>query len=148
MRITIPLVLLSVLTTSASAQVTDVMVSSRFGTAERLVASCRKVANLDIGNMAAPSKEHYEIGLCSGFIIGVVDAETYSAEVFRALGQRDLSPQSFRLLTAQTECLPSTVTVTQLAKVIVKYGDEHPNELHTAAVDFLHGALMSAFPCK
>lgn len=143
-------VLLALLTASValSAQNTEVMVSSRFGTAERLVASCRKVANLDVDNMAAPSKEHYEIGLCSGFIIGVVDAETYRAEVFRSLGQKDLNPQSFRLLTAQTECIPSTATVTQLAKVIVKYGDDHPNELHAAAIDFLHGALMSAFPCK
>lgn len=148
MQITILFVVLVALTSSASAQATEVLVSSRFGTAERLVDSCRKVANLDVSNMAAPSKEQYEIGLCSGFVMGVVDAETYRIEVFRSLGQKDLNPQAFRILTAQTECIPSSATVIQLAKVIVKYGDDHPNELHTAAIDFLHGALMSAFPCK
>jgi Ssp1 endopeptidase immunity protein Rap1a len=139
MRITKLLVLLSGLAVSANAQVAEVMISSRFGTAERLVAACKKVENLDAGRMTAPDKEHYDIGLCSGFVIGVIDAETYRAEVFRSVGQKDAHP---------AECVPSTATVTQLAKVIVKYGDDHPNELHTAAVDFVHGALMSSFPCK
>lgn len=89
--------------------------------------------------MVTPDKERYDIGLCSGFIIGVIDAETYRAEVFRSFGQKDAH---------EAECVPSTVTVTQLAKVIVRYGDTHPNELHTAAVDFVHSALMSGFPCK
>jgi len=130
---------LTVSAASANAQVSEANVSSRLGTAERLVAACKKVENLDANNMAAPSKEHYDIGLCSGFIMGVIDAETYRAEVFRSFGQKDVHP---------AECIPNAATVTQLAKVIVKYGEDHPNELHTAAIDFVHGALMSNFPCK
>ncbi len=139
MRIATPLILLMTLAASASVQGPEFKVSSRFGTAEQLVAACRKVENLEPGNMVAPSKEHYGVGLCSGYIIGVIDAESYRAEVFRSFGQKE---------ARSPECVPETVTVTQLAKVIVKYGNDHPNELHTAAVDFVHGAFMSAFPCK
>ena len=89
--------------------------------------------------MSAPSKERYEIGLCSGFIMGVIDAETYRAEVFRSFGQKDAQ---------SSECVPNSVTTTQVAKVIVKYGSDHPEDLNDAAIDFLHGALMSSFPCK
>ena len=139
MNMTFPLILLICLAGFARPQAGSVTVTSRFGTAERLVDSCKKVENLEVDHMAAPSKEHYDVGLCSGFIIGVVDAETYRAEVAQSFGQKDAHP---------AECVPSNATVTQLAKVIVKYGNEHPNELHTAAIDFVHGALMSGFPCK
>src|SRR4029077_4717706 len=112
MRIATLFVLLITMAAPASAQGTEFKVSSRFGTAERLVASCKKVENLEAENMTAPSKEHYDIGLCSGFVLGVIDAETYRAEVFRSFGQKDAHP---------AECVPDTATVTQLAKVIVKY---------------------------
>jgi hypothetical protein len=43
--------------------------------------------------------------------------------------------------------VPDSVTSTQLAKVIVKYGNDHPQELHLPGVIVVTNALLAAFPC-
>jgi hypothetical protein len=45
-------------------------------------------------------------------------------------------------------CLPSGVSTTQLIRVIVAYGHNHPEELHVSTGLFVLNALVTAFPCK
>lgn len=45
-------------------------------------------------------------------------------------------------------CQPQEVTRQQIAKVIVKYGDDHPNLLWTGGALFTALALKDAYPCQ
>ena len=45
-------------------------------------------------------------------------------------------------------CLPHGTDTTQLIRVLVNYGHQHPETLHEAAILFALNSLVSAFPCK
>src|SRR5207247_1642598 len=102
----------------------------------KLVDSCKKVESAKPsasgpGQIDVPAEDAPYAFSCLSFISGVLDAEAYYAHAFHA---------------KIPECIPSTATDTQLARVIVKYGNDHPEKLHLAAVDMLSAALVSAFP--
>lgn len=44
-------------------------------------------------------------------------------------------------------CTPPEVTNAQIAKVVVKYGADHPNQLWTGAALFTALALKDGYPC-
>ena len=44
--------------------------------------------------------------------------------------------------------LPDGVTMGQLERVIVKFLEEHPAELHNTSTWLIQEALSDAFPCK
>ncbi len=44
-------------------------------------------------------------------------------------------------------CLSSGVSEAQLAKIVVKYGDDHPEKLNTPSAWVVMTALQQAFPC-
>ena len=45
-------------------------------------------------------------------------------------------------------CVPPDVTGGQLAKVVAKYGNDHPQELHLQGAAFILKAFDDAWPCK
>ena len=45
-------------------------------------------------------------------------------------------------------CPPDEVTPDQMAKVIVKYGSDHPEQLWVTAALFSAAALRDAYPCQ
>jgi Ssp1 endopeptidase immunity protein Rap1a len=44
--------------------------------------------------------------------------------------------------------LPDNASVSQLAKVVTKYGHDHPEELNQSALLIVNNAFTRAFPCK
>ena len=74
----------------------------------------------------------YSQGLCDGFIDGVGDGF-----------------QSFALYIGRRLpfCYPQDATVEQVRRVIVKYLEEHPQDLHYSAAESAFIALGDAFPC-
>ena len=70
---------------------------------------------------------------CFGFAAGINDSQS----VFVAFG----AVHAFW-------CMPEGVSLSQLARVIVKYMEEHPEELHFAAGDLAAHAFMDTFPCE
>jgi len=70
-------------------------------------------------------------GACLGFIEG-----------FRQLAVMTQPVTNLKLL-----CLPDGVPNGQLAKVIVKYLDQHPEKLHLPAAQLMYDATDDAFPC-
>ena len=44
-------------------------------------------------------------------------------------------------------CIPDSVTIDQLADVVVQFLDTHPTHRHYAAASLLAGAFMAGFPC-
>lgn len=72
---------------------------------------------------------------CLGYILGVVDM--HSALNAAVPNTKD-----------NNYCVPDNATATQLAKVVVKFGKEHPEELNEAALVMVFNAFVRAFPCK
>lgn len=78
-----------------------------------------------------PETEVMNVLMCASYIQGVVEGGAWVAE-----------PSS-----QFPVCLDHGVSVLQLAQVVAKYGDDHPEHLHWAGARFVIEALRVAFPC-
>lgn len=70
-------------------------------------------------------QEAYDIGCCHGYITGVADA-----------------------VKNIVACIPSGVIYEQIWRVVIKYLQNHPEELHLPPDVLIVKALEKAFPCK
>jgi hypothetical protein len=71
-------------------------------------------------------------GLCIGFINGYQQVAA-------------MLPPSAKVKLA---CWPDGVTPNQVAKVVIKYLDNHPERLHLPAVQLIYDATYEVFPCE
>lgn len=99
--------------------------------AESLVHECKGVENVDLDKMAVPAKDAMGVGLCLGYIAGISDVDRVDA-----------------VAKQNRMCVPDNASGAQLAKVIVKYGDDHPEELNEPGAIFVTLAMKKAFPCR
>ena len=74
---------------------------------------------------------HYEMGVCMGFVMGVADAMAAGSAI---LGSR--------------ACLPQQSTGEQAQDVVMRYLEQHPEWRHQPAAGLVADALAEAFPCK
>lgn len=72
-------------------------------------------------------------GVCVGYIVSVLDVQT------TLVSWSDMKPNI---------CLPRGVSPLQIKQVVVKYMDNHPQDLHLLAASLALNALKEAFPCK
>jgi hypothetical protein len=72
-------------------------------------------------------------GVCAGYIASATDMVL----AFQLSG-----------LATEVICVPSSVTLRQLVKVITKYSNENPGELHAPASSQIYIALLETFPCE
>src|SRR2546428_11414886 len=84
------------------------------GNAEALVNNCAAADKM-------LPKDAPGLSYCFGYILGVVD-------MHNALNAVLASPKD------NTYCIPDNATATQLAKVLVKYGNDHPEDQNQAAL--------------
>jgi len=70
---------------------------------------------------------------CAGYIMGIVDL--YRSLV--VLGH-----------TQRLWCHPEKVHSNQLVRIVTKYLQEHPEDLHRPASTLVVNALIKAFPCE
>lgn len=105
------------------------------GGAEVLVNDCAAVDRMDVQTNKAPVKDLQGIQYCFGYIFGVVD-------------MRDILNHSLSNPKDGTYCIPDNASATQLAKVVARYGNEHPEELNEAALILASNAFSKSFPCK
>jgi len=96
-----------------------------------LVQKCRSVKILE--NDDKNKWSMINLQACGSYIEGVVDT---------------ISAVKIKHPTDVFFCVPEKATEEQFARVIVKYGDDHPEKLHLSAVVFVVNALSSAFPCN
>ena len=87
----------------------------------------------DLQKYCADEDDGYTFNLCRGFIRGAFDGHN----VVSAIYKKD-----------DVFCLPEEVTVGQVAKVVLKYLENHPEMLHEMAVGVVYAALFRAFPCE
>jgi len=70
-----------------------------------------------------------------------------TASLGRCFGYMNGYIQAFTDFTEDMACIPDAVTVSQGAKVYLKYMNEHPEYLHMDAGSTLALSVMQAFPC-
>lgn len=45
-------------------------------------------------------------------------------------------------------CIPQEVSVNEMKKIVVRYMNEHPQDLFYTAIDLIAEPLVAAFPCE
>lgn len=108
-----------------------------------VLCSADSYAEFDSGNLLAKNCafgeasdeaiNYYANGQCSGVITGTVDAIDY----YQSLGE---NPELI--------CVPDGVTRGQAKKVVQKYMEDNPAQLHYTATLVIWAALREAFPCE
>ncbi len=76
---------------------------------------------------------------CLGCVTGVAD-EHFNCQTSEASSAAPLDP-------TKHFCLPDGVTPNQTVRVVVKWLEDHPAQLHESAVELVLGALKENFPC-
>ncbi len=116
-------------TVFAQSKTTD----DRMVKTETLIDQCRDEMRADEKDSA--SAEVMANGIvCLGYIRGFWDA----ASPQLALAASD----------TQNLCVPAEISLGQLARIYVKYMDDHPEKMDLPAAGSLLQAIMTAFPCQ
>jgi len=104
-------------------------------------AGAQTTTGADIQNkckeLTANKAFSFDGGFCAGFMDGIIADET----------MWHLSDDVQKQTHILSFCLPETGTNGQYLQVLVKYLDEHPEELHKPAAFLLREAFNKAFPC-
>jgi hypothetical protein len=82
--------------------------------------------------------ESYEIGICKGVMEGVLVSNNLLKYWVK----------TNNIETRYYYCIPEGISTSQLAKVVVKYLDEHPEKLHEHRGTLLAYTFMKYFPCE
>jgi len=110
---------------------------------EMLLSSCK--ASLRISNVTHTVNDGVPAGMCSGYVAGVLNGYETATEIINAASQQ-CSPKCTGFLLPWN--IPLEVKQNQIIRVVVKYLEEHPEQMHEpAALNFVR-ALSSAFPRK
>ncbi len=113
--------------------------------AEFLVNACKPLVGLaprdDLGTVQAVTCTAYLSGWLQGYNYGEYDGVLRSGVTVWKLitGEIGLRPQRF--------CLPETITIQQVATIVVRDGVAQPQRLRHDATDFVLVSLIRAFPC-
>ncbi|MGB8581634.1 MAG: Rap1a/Tai family immunity protein [Candidatus Sulfotelmatobacter sp.] len=130
--------LLMILCSSVGQAEPDINFRAGFG--EQLVTSCRAIGEVtnSVGRSTPTTdllEDFHKAGTCMGFIQGVIDSDT--------IAHTDKNGHPVGRL-----CVPAEASERQLAKIVVKYGDDHPQQLHFPAAVIVLLAMKEAFPCQ
>ena len=125
-----------------------------FGTGNDLLAACKPL-------LGPADAWQFEQGTCAGLIAGIYLGKEISS--IRLSGNTDrcikscISSSEVSLCKARCNalskaaswdfCAPSQVPVDQLVRVVVRYLEEHPGQLHNPAHGLIYASFKEAFPC-
>lgn len=90
----------------------------------------------DSSNVSVPDSAQ-----CASFINGFREGTDLYRIIYN-LREVEIDPEYWSF------CIPERVTNNQLIRVIVKYLEDNPSELHTQRSFIIADALHSAFPCE
>ena len=103
-----------------------------FVTGNKLLGWC--ITSINVGNSTTNAQEALDTGQCQGYLMATSD--TYNT--WRSQG----------FISSDVYCMPHRVTVGQLERIVVKYLEARPEELHMSASSLVLTAYMQAFPCE
>jgi hypothetical protein len=105
----------------------------RARTGGELLRDCAGIETL--GETTAPIDRRVAALSCVNYIEGFVEGHDSVAAITRPAARRWF-------------CLPKGVTIYQVASVVRKFLQDHPERLHERAAILTGVALLRAFPCK
>ena len=115
-----------------------------------MLRSCRAAVEMfDAGGPGSGTSNDRFAGAatCIGYLRGIRDLAAYwnllLSPFMRQVGRADLSDHG----AGSPFCIPENVNPAQLARVIVKYLENHPEKLHEEDIVLTVEALTQAFPC-
>ena len=97
--------------------------SPTLGTGTALLEECTLALENDLTRVHQVTAGSIKVGVCMGYVEGVADAYTDS-------------------------CAPESVELGQEIRVVVKYLNDHPENLHLRRAELTKAALKQAFPCS
>jgi hypothetical protein len=93
----------------------------------------------------------------AGYCLGLIQGMRYTMSVDVGAHSLAKEPSTDKSIEAKRatmrcdsvwkECVPDEATAGQLAKVVVKFLNDHPERLHEDAFGLIHDAFKAAFPC-
>lgn len=120
-----------------------VMTATVFGqqprgrTGNDLLRQCNEMMKILDNSNPPPGVDAGEAMYCVGYVGGAADFATVG-EVWNRV--HDYKDAPF--------CVPVEAERGQLVRVVVRYMNDHPEELHKDKVVLVMGAFSAAFPCK
>ncbi|MGC1416734.1 MAG: Rap1a/Tai family immunity protein [Candidatus Acidiferrum sp.] len=111
----------------------DIKVFVRGGNTEAFLSNCEAVERMDMRDKLAPAKDASGLSFCLGYIAGLVDM------------RNTLNSASG---TKAGYCVADSASTTQLTKIVVKYGHDHPEKLNLPPLFVVTEAFAQAFPCQ
>jgi hypothetical protein len=132
--------LLALISISATADTADMY------TGNGLLHVCKRGLNaLDGVNQ---SNSNVEDGLkCINYLTGF-DLSHDTIASYRAVERYGTKATLDKQKQQQIYCLPTNVTMGQVARVVVKYLENDPQHLHLGSGALVLSALIEAYPCK
>jgi Rap1a immunity proteins len=101
-----------------------------------LLNICQSVEKAELSDTDA-----FNLQFCYGYIQGVIDSDG----TWQGIMSYDKNHSHDKL----RYCLPEDgFLFTQVARVVVKYMKDHPEDLHWAASVLVHNAFVMGFPCR
>lgn len=91
--------------------------------------------------------QYYDGTFCLGFIQGFMQALDYEQSLMRELEAQKIKLKTFPPIKNGFICYPDGRSTYQVAKIFVKYVDDHPKQLNEYASKTLLFALLDAFNC-
>jgi Rap1a immunity proteins len=131
MRTTIYAALTALIVTTANAAVEEDVHSARL-----MLPYCKLTSKQTMAN----TKNALIYGQCFGVVSGIV-------MMIELLRQAEASAQA-QLDPVLCTDIPGNTTIEQLVRVVVKYGETHPDQTHERLEILAFKALHDAYPCK
>ncbi len=103
-----------------------------------LLQDCSIVVRGYDGANVTTSLENLNEGTCMGLLRGIAD----TMALWGSLDHGPVDASAFH------GCLPDSLKTIQLARIVVKYLNDHPEKLHLPDTRLVMMALADAFPCK
>lgn len=111
-------------------------------TSKDLKTDCEEAIRLD-SDKNASNVNTLRVGSCYGYMDGVIDTQTFFAWVFA--GKKGTFEEAKKYFLF---CINEGVTRVQIATIVVKYLNDHPDELQHSPASTIIASLMDAYPCK
>ncbi len=107
------------------------------GNGIELLKACNAAVKANDSGKGKP-EELIEAAHCLGLIRGHIGAGIFADSIAKKRG----------LPSTKLYCIPSSVSAGQTVRVVVKYLNKYPENLHYLDVDLVALALSKAYPCK
>ena len=112
------------------------------GSGNKLLERCKgAITTLDTNDYE--NADQFGSGICFGYLHGSRDAYDISVGALKFSGTYDNE-----ITKSVLPCIPEQVQVIQLARILVKYLESHPEELHEDQSFLISKAFLKAFPCR